>query len=186
VRGLPRSIRGFPASPAIARARFEALLAMLSDNKKRTIRSSGPWTPTTSVSTGATDFSNLVNIGLVRVTMPLPPNVSLIDPATCATPNPVLCQATDETSVDLWRAVMPVNNVAITGPDAVPPIWPTFRNVARRPAFPQPAADPVVERSRCRSRLRDGGRARGTLGVLAKALSAERSDRKFATPSPAC
>jgi cytochrome c peroxidase len=49
--------------------------------------------------------------------MPLPLNVKLIDPATG--------QPTDETSVDLWRAVMPVFNVAITGPDGVPPIWPS-------------------------------------------------------------
>ena len=58
------------------------------------------------------------------MTLTLPPNVTLIDPATCATPNPVACQPTDETSVDVWRAVMPVNNVAITGPDQVPPVWP--------------------------------------------------------------
>jgi mono/diheme cytochrome c family protein len=57
-----------------------------------------------------------VENGLVRVTMPLPPNVRLIDPATG--------QPTDETEVDLWRAVMPVLNVAITGPDGVAPIWP--------------------------------------------------------------
>src|SRR5205814_7387353 len=65
---------------------------------------------------GASDFSNLVENGLVRVTMPLPRNVKLIDPATG--------QPSDATSVDLWRAVMPVLNVAITGPDGVLPIWP--------------------------------------------------------------
>jgi cytochrome c peroxidase len=48
--------------------------------------------------------------------MPLPLNVKLIDPASG--------QPSDETSVDLWRAVMPVLNVAITGPDGVMPIWP--------------------------------------------------------------
>ncbi len=48
--------------------------------------------------------------------MPLPSNVKLIDPATG--------QPSDETSVDLWRAVMPVPNVAITGPDNLSPIWP--------------------------------------------------------------
>jgi cytochrome c peroxidase len=64
----------------------------------------------------AKDFSNLVQNGLVRVTMPLPPNVKLIDPATG--------QPSDETWVDLWRAVMPLRNVAITGPDNVLPIWP--------------------------------------------------------------
>jgi hypothetical protein len=57
----------------------------------------------------ASDFSNLVEHGLVRVTMPLPLNVRLIDPATG--------QPSDETSVDLWRAVMPVLNIAISGPD---------------------------------------------------------------------
>lgn len=64
----------------------------------------------------ASDFSNLIENGLVRVTMPLPLNVRLIDPATG--------QPTAETSVDVWRAVMPVFNVAITGPDGVAPIWP--------------------------------------------------------------
>src|SRR4030095_13577863 len=64
----------------------------------------------------ASDFSNLFENGLVRVTMPLPLNVKLVDPATG--------QPTDETSVDLWRAVMPVFNVAITGQDGVLPTWP--------------------------------------------------------------
>jgi len=48
--------------------------------------------------------------------MPLPANVALIDPATG--------QPTAETSVDLWRAVIPVFNVAITGPDGQLPVWP--------------------------------------------------------------
>jgi hypothetical protein len=48
--------------------------------------------------------------------MPLPLNVKLIDPATG--------HRSDETTVDLWRAVMPVLNVAITGPDDVDPVWP--------------------------------------------------------------
>jgi cytochrome c peroxidase len=54
--------------------------------------------------------------------MPLPPNVKLVDPVTG--------QPTSETSVDLWRAVMPVLNVAITGPDTVAPIWPPAPRVA--------------------------------------------------------
>ncbi len=64
----------------------------------------------------AHDFSNLIQNGLVRVTMPLPTNVKLIDPVTG--------QPTAETTVDLWRAVMPVLNVGITGPDFVAPVWP--------------------------------------------------------------
>jgi mono/diheme cytochrome c family protein len=64
----------------------------------------------------ATDFTNLVKNGLIRVTMPLPLNVKLVDPVTG--------DVTDESSVDLWRAVMPIPNIAITGPDGVLPIWP--------------------------------------------------------------
>jgi cytochrome c peroxidase len=121
----------FQLSPAIARARFEALLAKLSGDKNADDPLFRPVDADDFRVNGdsATDFSNLVNNGLVRVTMPLPPNVRLIDPATCATPDPVQCRTTDETFVDLWRAVMPVNNVAITGPDGVPPIWPTAPRV---------------------------------------------------------
>jgi hypothetical protein len=57
-----------------------------------------------------------VENGLVRVTMPLPANVVLIDPST-GQPSP-------ERSVDLWRAVIPVFNVALTGPDGQLPVWP--------------------------------------------------------------
>jgi hypothetical protein len=46
----------------------------------------------------------------------LPANVKLIDPNTG--------QPSNETSVDLWRAVPPVLNVAITGPDSHAPTWP--------------------------------------------------------------
>jgi hypothetical protein len=77
----------------------------------------------------ATDYSNLVENGLVRVTMPLPLNVKLVDPVTGA--------VTDETSVDLWRAVLPVPNIAITGPDGVAPIWP-----AGAPRVPIMGQDP--------------------------------------------
>lgn len=108
----------FQLSPADAQARFDALRAERAYNKNADdplfrpvdaddFRTNGA---------GASDFSNLLENGLVRVTMPLPPNVKLIDPATG--------QPSDETSVDLWRAVMPVFNVAITGPDGVAPVWP--------------------------------------------------------------
>jgi cytochrome c peroxidase len=58
----------------------------------------------------ATDFSNLRQNGLVRITFPLPPNLRLIDPATNA--------PSAETFVDVWRSVPTVNDVALTGPDA--------------------------------------------------------------------
>ena len=57
----------------------------------------------------ASDFSNLRQNGLVRITFPLPPNIRLIDPATN--------QPSSETEVDVWRAVPTVNDVALTGPD---------------------------------------------------------------------
>jgi cytochrome c peroxidase len=108
----------FQLSPFVARARFEALMAKRANDKNADdplfrpidaddFRENGD---------GASDFSNLVENGLVRVTMPLPANVQMIDPATG--------QPTADTSVDLWRAVIPVFNVAITGPDGRLPIWP--------------------------------------------------------------
>ncbi len=109
---------GFQLSPASARARFDALVAAREHDRNADDPLFRPVDADDFRVNGdnANDFSNLVENGLVRVTLPLPPNVRLIDPATG--------QPTDETSVDLWRAVMPVNNVAITGPDGVPPIWP--------------------------------------------------------------
>jgi len=61
----------------------------------------------------ASDFSNLRENGLVRIVLPLPGNIKLIDPATGA--------PSDETFVDVWRMVPTVNDVALTGPgDANP------------------------------------------------------------------
>src|SRR5881394_2612060 len=51
----------------------------------------------------AQDFSNLRQNGLVRVVMPLPPNIKLVDPLTD--------QPSVETTVDIWRAVPTVNDV---------------------------------------------------------------------------
>lgn len=67
----------------------------------------------------AIDFSNLRQNALVRITVPLPPNITVIDPATNA--------PSSDTFVDLWRSVPSVNNVALTGPDEVNP-WPRGPN----------------------------------------------------------
>ena len=67
----------------------------------------------------ASDFSNLRQNGLVRITFTLPSNMKLIDPATNA--------PSAETFVDVWRAVPTVNDVALTGPDDVNP-WPRGPN----------------------------------------------------------
>jgi len=108
----------FQLSPASARARFDALQAKREHNKNADDPLFRPVDADDFRINGdnAIDFSNLVENGLIRITMPLPLNVKLIDTVTG--------QPTDETSVDLWRAVMPVRNVAITGPDNVLPIWP--------------------------------------------------------------
>jgi cytochrome c peroxidase len=67
----------------------------------------------------ASDFSNLRQNGLVRITFPLPANIRLIDPLTNA--------PSAETFVDVWRSVPTVNDVALTGPDDVNP-WPRGPN----------------------------------------------------------
>ena len=117
---------GFQLSPAAARARFERLLAARAHNANADDPLFRPVDADDFREHGdqASDYSNLVDNGLVRVTLPLPANVRLIDPATCGTPDPVRCQPTDDTSVDLWRAVMPVLDVAMTGPDNVAPVYP--------------------------------------------------------------
>jgi cytochrome c peroxidase len=61
----------------------------------------------------ASDYSNLRQNALVRITFTLPPNIRLIDPATNA--------PSAETFVDVWRSVPSVDNVALTGPDDVNP-----------------------------------------------------------------
>ena len=108
----------FQLSPSVARARFEALLTKLAHHKNADDPLFRPVDADDFRVNGdnASDFSNLVDNALVRVTMPLPLNVKVLDPATG--------QTSPDTFVDLWRAVMPVLNVAITGPDAVLPVWP--------------------------------------------------------------
>jgi cytochrome c peroxidase len=61
----------------------------------------------------ASDFGNLRENGLIRITFTLPSNIRLIDPATNA--------VSDETTVDVWRAVPSVMNVKLTGPDGLNP-----------------------------------------------------------------
>jgi hypothetical protein len=67
----------------------------------------------------ASDFSNLRQNGLIRVTFDLPANIKLIDPATNV--------PSAETFVDIWRSVPTVNDVKITGPDGENP-WPRDPN----------------------------------------------------------
>ncbi len=67
----------------------------------------------------ASDFSNLRQNGLVRITLRLPATVKLIDPATNA--------PSSEALVDVWRMVPSVNDLSLTGSDLANP-WPRGPN----------------------------------------------------------
>ena len=68
----------------------------------------------------ASDYTTLTQDGLVRITFPLPSNVRLVSPIG----SPATALLTDETSVDIWRSVPSILDVAITGPDERLPEWP--------------------------------------------------------------
>jgi cytochrome c peroxidase len=142
-------IDNFQLSPASARARFEALQAKRQTDKNADDPLFRPIDADDFRINGdnAVDYSNLVENGLVRVTLPLPANVKLIDPQTG--------QPSDETSVDLWRAVMPVLNTAITGPDGTLPIWP-----------PPPVRVPIMGQDPIGPNLQGGYQHDGRFGTL--------------------
>lgn len=69
----------------------------------------------------ANDFTNLIENGLVRVTIPLPANVKLLD-CGAKIPCPASALPTSETVADVWRSTPSIFNVLITGPDGVGPV----------------------------------------------------------------
>ncbi len=70
----------------------------------------------------AREFTNLTQNGLVRVSIPLPANVRLLDcGARVACPASAL--PTAETVADVWRAVPSILDTRITGPDGEGPVW---------------------------------------------------------------
>jgi len=70
----------------------------------------------------AHDFTNLTENGLVRVTIPLPPNVKLLD-CGATVPCPAAALPTAESVADVWRSVPSILDVKITGPDLAAPAW---------------------------------------------------------------
>jgi cytochrome c peroxidase len=70
----------------------------------------------------ARDFTNLTQNGLIRITIPLPTNVKLLD-CGAAVPCPASARPTSETVADVWRAVPSVLDVNITGPDGADPVY---------------------------------------------------------------
>jgi cytochrome c peroxidase len=105
----------FQLSPAKAEARFQYLQA----RRQRIKNADDPLFRAIEADdfrdngAQASDFSNLRENGLIRITFKLPSNIRLIDPATNA--------VSDETTVDVWRAVPSVMNVKLTGPDGLNP-----------------------------------------------------------------
>lgn len=102
----------FQLSPASVEARFQRLQQMRQDNPAADDPLFRPIDADDFRANGnaASDYTNLRENGLVRITFPLPPNVRLIDPLTNL--------PSDETFVDVWRSVPTINDVAITGPTA--------------------------------------------------------------------
>ena len=76
----------------------------------------------------AHDFTNLTQNGLIRVTLPLPANVKLLD-CGATVPCPASAVPTSETVADVWRAVPSIFDVSITGPDGAAPAWPRGPNL---------------------------------------------------------
>lgn len=114
----------FQLSPAAAQARFTKMTATgIDDPLFRAIdaddfRVNGA---------AAHDFTNLTQNGLVRVTIPLPTNVKLLD-CGATVPCPASARPTSETVADVWRSVPSILNAKITGPDGVSPGWPRGPN----------------------------------------------------------
>jgi len=75
----------------------------------------------------AHDFTNLTQNGLVRVTLPLPANVKLLD-CGAMVPCPASALPTSETIADVWRSVPSILDANITGPDAAAPVAPRGPN----------------------------------------------------------
>ncbi len=116
----------FQLSPAAAQARFTRMMTTgVDDPLFRAIdaddfRINGA---------GAHDFTNLTENGLVRITIPLPANIKLLD-CGATVPCPATALPTGETVADVWRAVPSILDTAITGPDGASPSWTRGPNVS--------------------------------------------------------
>ena len=127
----------------------------------------------------AHDFTNLTQNGLVRVTIPLPANVKLLDCGS-KVPCPASALPTSETVADVWRSVPSIFDANITGPDGAGPALaaraePERRLPARRPH--RHAAEPGA---RARSAAMPGSRSTRPRGFLDD-LAAFQSDAVLVT-----
>jgi hypothetical protein len=106
----------FRLKPATAEARWQALQAARATNPLADDPLFRPIDADDFRTNGAnaTSFKNLRH-GLIRITFPLPSNVRLVGPDG---------NVTNETFVDVWRAVPSIEHNALTGPDGQLPAWP--------------------------------------------------------------
>ena len=102
----------FQLSPAAVEKRFQRLQQMRQDNPAAGDPLFHPIDANDFRVNGdaASDYTNLREHALIRITLPLPPNMRLIDPVTN--------QPSDETFVDVWRSVPTISDVALTGPES--------------------------------------------------------------------
>jgi hypothetical protein len=109
----------FQLTPAAAQARFSQMtMTGIDDPLFRAIdandfRANGA---------AARNFTNLMQNGLIRVTIPLPANVKLLD-CGATVPCPASARPTSETVADVWRSVPSIFDAKITGPDGAAPEW---------------------------------------------------------------
>ncbi|RZI96819.1 MAG: hypothetical protein EOP39_28590, partial [Rubrivivax sp.] len=126
----------FQLSPAKAQERLAAMLATgIDDPLFRPIDADD----FRVLGVAARDFTNLTVNGLVRVPMPLPANVKLLD-CGATVPCPASAQPTTETHADIWRAVPSILDTRLTGPDGQSPA--RCPHVFRSWAGPRPGRAP--------------------------------------------
>jgi cytochrome c peroxidase len=114
----------FQLTPAAAQARFAKMTATgIDDPLFRAIDADD----FRVLGAAAHDFTNLTQNGLVRVAIPLPANVKLLD-CGATVPCPASARPTAETEADVWRAVPSIFDTSLTGPDGTDPSWPRGPN----------------------------------------------------------
>ncbi len=110
----------FQLRPAAAQARLATMLATGADDPLFRAIDADDFRVNGAA---ARDFTNLTQNGLVRVTIPLPANVKLLD-CGATVPCPASARPTSETVAAIWRSVPSILDVRITGPDGLGPVWP--------------------------------------------------------------
>ena len=116
----------FQLSPAVAQTRFARMTATGVDDPLFRAIDADDFRVNGAT---ARDFTNLTQNGLIRVTIPLPANVKLLN-CGATIPCPASALPTSETVADVWRSVPTIFDVNITGPDGVAPASPRGPNLS--------------------------------------------------------